>query len=132
MPATSQKLEEIRQLSETDTELITLRKIMNNGWSNSMQECPLEIRPFYTSRHNITNLDGILYKGNQIMIPRSMRPDVLHAGHQGIKECKRRARNSCYWPGMNENIENIVKKCTVCAKFAPSKPTDLLMTHNLV
>jgi len=132
MPTTSRKLEEIRQQSETDTELITLRKVMNNGWPNSMQECPLEVRPFYTSRHDITDLDGVLCKGNRIIIPRTMRSDVLqriHAGHQGIEKCKRRARNSCYWPRMNQQIENIVKKCTICAKFAPSKPAEVLKPH---
>lgn len=88
-----------------------LRETMNNGWPNSIKECPMEIRPFYTSRHDIANLDGILCKGNRIIVPRSLRPEILkriHTGHQGIEKCKRRARTSCYWPGMNQQIKKTV------------------------
>ena len=53
-----------------------------------------------------------------------MRADVLerlHNAHQGMDRTKRRARQSCYWPGMNNQIENIVNKCKECLKFKPAK-----------
>ena len=61
-----------------------------------------------------------------------MRPNIIqliHAGHQGIKKCKRRARDCCYWPNMNQQIESVVKKCTACARSAPSKSADTLKPH---
>ena len=58
-----------------------------------------------------------------------MRPNILqliHARHQGIETCKRRVRDCCYWQNMNQQIESVVKKCTACARSAPSKSADTL------
>ena len=59
-----------------------------------------------------------------------MRPNILkliHAGHQGIEKCKRRARDC--WPNMNQQIESVVTKCIVCARSAPSKSAETLKPH---
>ena len=45
----------------------------------------------------------------------------IHEGHLGIVKCKRRARNSCYWPNMNTHIEDMVKRCEICRKEQPSQ-----------
>jgi hypothetical protein len=68
-------------------------------------------------------------KGQRIIIPERMKADVLkliHTGHQGIERSKRRARQTCYWPNMNKQIELMVKRCKVCAKYAPSKSREPL------
>ena len=39
---------------------------------------------------------------------------------------KRRARQSCYWPGMNSQIEKIISKCSECLKHKPSKTKEEL------
>ena len=41
-------------------------------------------------------------------------------------KCKRRARLSCYWPLMNQQIENMIRKYPACSKYAVSKPTEAL------
>lgn len=35
----------------------------------------------------------------------------------GIEKCKLRARECLYWPGMSNDIENIVTNCEACAKY---------------
>ena len=93
-------------------------------------KCPEECQPYFESRHDITEIDGILVKGNRIIIPQKLRPDILsriHKGHQGIKRCKRRARDTCYWPSMNAQIEAMVRRCNQCVKYAPSKPDEPLL-----
>ena len=48
-----------------------------------------------------------------------MRADVLkkvHETHLGIEKCKARARASMYWPGMTNDIEEMIAKCPTCAK----------------
>ena len=35
----------------------------------------------------------------------------LHSAHQGMDRTKRRARQACYWPKMNNDIEKMVRKC---------------------
>ena len=61
-----------------------------------------------------------------------MQKDILsklHNAHQGMDRMKRRARQSCYWPRMNIQIENMVKKCSECLKHKPSKPAEQLAPH---
>ena len=45
----------------------------------------------------------------------------LHASHQGIDRTKRRARQTVYWPGINNDIETTVAACQKCSLFKPSQ-----------
>ena len=50
-------------------------------------------------------------KGEQVIIPRAMQPEMLkiiHSSHLGMEKCKRRARDILYWPGMSTQIEDFV------------------------
>ena len=44
----------------------------------------------------------------------------IHVGHLGMERSKRRARQTCYWPKMNQEIEQIVKCCKTCQKHGKS------------
>ena len=52
----------------------------------------------------LTEMDGLVLRGHQIVIPKSLRPEMikfLHEGHLGIAKSKKRARDSIWWPQMN-------------------------------
>ena len=40
--------------------------------------------------------------------------EVVHSSHIRIEECLRRARDSIYWPRMNEQLKDKISKCNVC------------------
>ena len=44
----------------------------------------------------------------------------IHAGHMGITECTQRAKEVIFWPGMSQEIANIVQKCQTCREFQAS------------
>lgn len=49
-----------------------------------------------------------------IVIPEKMRQDILHGiheGHLGVEKCKRRARDTVFWPGINKDIEKLISRC---------------------
>ena len=55
------------------------------------------------------------------MIPVTMRAkmkDKVHAAHTGIQGCLRRAREAIYWPGMNEDLTDLVSKCDICTSHS--------------
>ena len=113
MPATDKKLNGILHLTKYDQELQQSEEVMQKGWPSSIKDCPELAQPYFTSRHDISELDEIVCKGRQIIIPQITRPNVLkpiHARHQSIKKCKRWASDCCYWPNMNQQIESVVKK----------------------
>ena len=74
-------------------------------------------------------LDGILFRSDQIVIPLALRSDMLariHEGHQGIVKCKRRARQSLYWPGILKDIMDMCEKCDLCMTHQYKQPSQSL------
>ena len=54
-----------------------------------------------------------------------MRPHLLkciHQGHMGIEKSKACARVCVYWPNMYSDIENTVKQCVMCNRYANTEP----------
>ena len=54
----------------------------------------------------------------------------LHKGHQGIEGTRRRARQSVYWPGLDNEVKNIVESCPDCHKLLPSQQKEPFMSHH--
>ena len=67
--------------------------------------------------------NGLLLKSTRIIIPKVMRdwfPNELHTGHLGITKCIELAKQTMYWPGINNDIEQFVVTCEPCLKYAAS------------
>ena len=53
-----------------------------------------------------------------------MREDILkqiHEGHLGFNKCQMRAKETVYWPGLNDQLENLIINCQLCLKYSKSK-----------
>ena len=77
---------------------------------------------------------GILFKGERVIIPTEMRTEMLkiiHRSHLGTEKCKCRARDSLYLPGMSSGIEDFVSTCEICYTPNPSSLMLYLDTHGL-
>ena len=76
--------------------------------------------------------DGlILLDSHRIVIPQAKRREILaklHSSHQGIERTKRRARQTVYWPGINNDIQNVVEACNACQKHLPSLQKEPMMS----
>ena len=46
---------------------------------------------------------------------------VIHEGHLGLGKCKVRAKDTVYWPGLNDQLEKFILKCELCLKYSHSK-----------
>ena len=69
-------------------------------------------------------------KGNKIIIPQSLRQETLqlvHSGHMGIEKCLRRARDIIFWPGISNDIKEMVLGCSICLKHRSSNPKEPLI-----
>ena len=72
----------------------------------------------------LTIIDGILLRGNCLVIPRQLREKVLeelHTAHQGVVKMKCRARELVWWPGIDLEIENWCKSCE-CNVYKAKEP----------
>ena len=107
-----ERLTQFRQY--TMEELSSLVTTILEGWPEERSQVPDEVKPFWNFREELDYADGVVYKGERLVIPPSMRKYVLkciHNSHMGIEKCKSRARDSCYWPGINQQIEQVVENC---------------------
>ena len=134
MPVTTPYFEKIKKHTLKDMELQNVMKTMKNGWPHSRKECKKEVQPYWASRHDLAVISDVLVKGDRIVIPKSLRKDVLsklHNAHQGMSRSKHRARQTCYWPTMNMEIEKMIQKCNECLHYKPSKKVEELHPHTV-
>ena len=69
--------------------------------------------------------------GSRVIIPASLRREVLHglhASHQGQDRTLRRARQVVYWPGITSDIQNMIRSCPACAERLPSHAAEPLLS----
>ena len=124
LPAMKDFLDRVRTATKKDRELQLLAQQVKQGWPKKINEVDDQIQCYWSFREDITIVDKILVKGHRIIIPRSMRKYMLsqvHEGHFGMDKCKMHMSNCCYWPGVNKEIENMIRNCPTCLKFALSK-----------
>ena len=96
-----------------------LRDIVLKGWPQPEDQVPPEIRPYWNFRDEITFVEEMLFKGQKLIVPKSLRKEMLaiiHESHLGINICKSRTRDSLFWIGMVSEVEQTVRNCTVCAQ----------------
>ena len=63
------------------------------GWPNKSR-VPGILKPYYQVASELSVVDRLLFRGFRIVIPSSLRLEVLdqiHAGHQGIHKCRQQA-----------------------------------------
>lgn len=102
LPITEPKFEELKDQTQRDPGLSDLARTVYQGWPEHRTNSPPGARPFWNFRDEITYHHGILFKGGRVIVPTSMRPNMLrliHGSHLGVDKCKRRARDILYWPG---------------------------------
>ena len=131
-PIKKQRLQEVKAATQVDDVLTTLKLVILDGWPNTKQDVPPSVIPYFDYRDELTVQDGIILRGERVVIPTSLRPDLkakLHAGHLGINSCLRRARELVFWPGMSTDIRQAIEGCTTCAMHAGKQATEpLVMT----
>ena len=131
MPISPNQLENVIREQQKDPVLSKLIEFFkkNKGKEISKNDFPLEIREFMPMFHEITIVENILLRGKKIVIPTSMRKEMLrriHQGHQGIVKCQRLARDALWWPRINQEIENMVNNCESCSKHQVTRAEPML------
>ena len=117
-------LHKIRQATQADNSLTILKHIIQHGWPKTVKEVPQEIQKYWTFREELTIEDGLILKGTHIVIPEEMREGILkqiHEGHLGFNKCQMRAKETVYWPGLNDQLEKLILNCQLCLQYSKSK-----------
>jgi hypothetical protein len=109
-------------------------EVIVNGWPENMKELPCDLRPYWSFRDELAIEDGIIFKGQEVIIPQIMRADVLsqlHVSHQGIEKTRLLAKECAYWPNINRDIKELVKACDACQEYARANTKEPLIPHEI-
>ena len=130
-PATDAKLTEIAIETMKDPDLSLAMKYTINGWPEYARDIPESLQPYFAVKNVLSTTQGILTYLDRIVIPKSMKADMLeriHSSHQGIEKCRKLAATSMWWPKMNTDIEIKCKTCAFCEINKPTQPHEPLIT----
>ena len=123
-------LERIKESTSTDPELTTLKQTVYEGWPSDIKQIPKILKPYWSFRDEISIDNGIMTKGQRIIIPTVLQNEILqklHAAHQGAEKTKLRARSSVYWKNMNNDIDRLTQSCDTCQELLPRNTKEPLI-----
>ncbi|XP_036384580.1 uncharacterized protein K02A2.6-like [Megalops cyprinoides] len=108
-------LRELQDASAADPVLSSVSTYIRQGWPKTV---PDELTPYFRIREQLACWnDTCVARGLCTVVPSSLRARVLamaHEGHLGIVRLKQRCRDTVWWPGIDRDIETLVKDCTAC------------------
>ena len=112
----------VREATERDETLKCLRKVLASEMPD-LRDLPYDLRPYHKYASHLYEIDGVVMLGNRIVIPTSLREQLLkslHAAHQGIGAMCQRAKDCIFWPGISVDITRIRNECEDCHRMAKS------------
>jgi hypothetical protein len=104
----------VRRCTRTDVELSQVYDYVLSGWPKVTAS---NLKAFYSRRNELSVTQGCIVWGTRVVIPKSLREQLLkevHTGHLGIVRMKHVARSFIWWPGIDKEIEATAKQCQDC------------------
>ena len=69
---------------------------------------------------------GVILRGDRLLIPVKLRPDILEAAHEGCPggdAMLRQLRMDVWWPGMDKDVKKFTRTCLACSAAVPTTHT---------
>ena len=127
LPIIPERMKEILNETKKDNQLIILKGYIHNGWPKKAKECHPQVAAYWGMQEDLTTINDIVFRNEQVVIPTSLRAMIkekIHSGHLGISKCKERARANFYWPNINADIERMIKACGPCQENRNMQPKE--------
>ena len=134
LPIRDERLELLRKATSEDETLQMLKTTIITGWPDERSKVPEQLTPFFSYRDLLSVQDGLIFKSNSVIVPHSMRTEMMtkiHSSHLGTDGCLRRARECLFWPRMTLDIKQFIAECDVCRSYEKSHQKETLMSHEL-
>lgn len=132
---TDSKLKQFQECTVRDPVLNVIMSFCKNGWPSDKKDVPAEVRFYFKLRSDIFVEDDIVFLNGKIVVPVELRKEMLckiHESHFGMEKSKLRAREILYWPGMSDDIEKLISRCSVCEKYSSKNCKEPLMSHEIM
>ena len=109
--------------TDRDKNLLLLKNYIKFGFPVQMNNVLL--KPFKNLAGELSIMKECIMYNNKVFIPESLRSNILnqlHFGHPGINVMKSIARSLVWYPGIDKDIDTVVRSCNECI-LNSSKPS---------
>ncbi|XP_049529003.1 uncharacterized protein K02A2.6-like [Dermacentor silvarum] len=92
------------------------------GWPRRLGLEQQWYQPYFARRHELAESKGVLYWGHHVVLPEAAQAFVLKElddTHPGMTAMKNIARSIFWYPGLDKDIEKLVKRCPQCVQCLP-------------
>ena len=106
----------IRDEVKKDALVSKLYEFTIMGWNGAARKT---YSYYYALRDEFSVQDGLLYRGNRVIIPKGLHNEVLeklHEGHMGNNSMKSIARQCVWWKTIDIDIQQHVALCDSCCR----------------
>ena len=90
---------------------------------------------YWSFKEELSMEDGLLFKSDRIVVPRSLRAEVLdeiHGAHMGESKSLSFARDFyVFCPSMTAQIKDRVSSCSICNAFRNRQQREPLHPHDI-
>ena len=87
----------------------TLKKTISDGWSETRPECNSAILEYWNHRDELSAEQGLIFRGQKIVVPKSMREEMLrqvHTGHLGVTKTLERPKTTSYGQACQSKLQS--------------------------
>ena len=112
----------VQKATRSDPILSKVLHHTKRGWPAHVQDA---LKPFFSRRQELTIEDECLLWGMRVVIPKALQVPLLqelHRDHPSISRMKALARSHVWWPGLDQDIEDLVKACQPCQSVKQAPP----------
>ena len=115
--------------------LIKLRETVLLGWPQIKQKVGPSLREYLDFRDELSQMDGLLLKGERLIVPKSMHKEMLdkihNVSHLGVQKCFRKAWEIAFWPGLNGQKRDKIASCKICNEFRNKQAKQPMKAHEI-
>ena len=118
---------QLKEHTSKDQVMQQMLEYVMKGWPRMQKDCIEQLRAYHTFKEEISTIDGLLFKGQRLIVPSVLRSKVLHVlhrSHMGVTKTQDRARSTFFWVGISKEIENVIGNCEVCQRYAKRQPKE--------
>ena len=95
----------LKKAAVTDAELSKILHFVNEGWPPQVEE---EFKAYHKRRKELSSEAGCILLGSRAVIPKNLCSQLLKKKHPENEG------DFMWWPGLNHDIQYLVKICTAC------------------
>ena len=78
---------------QREESLQVLKAVIENGWPENKSTLSLLASPYFETRDELSVQDGLIFKGERVVVPKAARSGFLksiHNSHLGVNSCLNR------------------------------------------